>query len=211
MDSKYLFPNPRNASKEGLLAYGGDLNANRLLAAYESGIFPWYSSGEPILWWSPNPRAVLFMDDFHISKSLQKRVDSKKYSFSINRRFLEVITMCAKVKRADSQGTWINEEMIEAYYNLYKLGYGYSFEVCFDGELVGGLYGVIIKRVFFGESMFHTMRDCSKLAMYHLVLFAKESDFAFIDCQMPTAHLLSLGAKSISRDSYLDLLKDALE
>ncbi len=205
-----MFPNPRYASKEGLLAYGGDLSPERLLEAYSSGIFPWFGENDPILWWSPDPRAILYPKEFQISTSLKKKIRSNLYEYKIDANFASVISHCASVKRLGQNGTWIVPQIIEAYTNLHKLGFAHSFEVYFGQRLVGGLYGIRLGNLFFGESMFHLMRDCSKLAMYSLCEYAKKESFDFIDCQMPTPHLLSLGAKTVSRDDYLDMLYTAL-
>jgi leucyl/phenylalanyl-tRNA---protein transferase len=205
------FPNPEEAVEEGLLAFGGDLSLKRLLLAYSKGIFPWYSDGEPILWWSPDPRFVLFPDELIVSKSLLKTVKSNKYIVKADNNFSNVIDNCALVKRKHEKGTWITDEMKAAYIRLYNKGYAHSFEAYYNDELVGGLYGVSLGRAFFGESMFHTKPDASKVALFYLIEFAKKYNFLFIDSQIYTPHLDSLGAKEITRKKYLSLLNEALK
>lgn len=201
------FPNPLHASEDGLLAVGGDLSPERLLFAYENAIFPWYSDDEPILWWSPNPRFILLADEIRVSRSMKKFMKKESYHVSYDKVFADVIEACATVKRGDGNGTWITEEMKEAYINLHKLGYAHSVE-CWCGEdLVGGLYGVSIGKAFFGESMFSKQDNASKTAFINLVEKLKEHDFEIIDCQVYTKHLESLGAKQIEREEFLDKLK----
>lgn len=196
----YKFPNPRKAQDSGLLAWGGDLGAYRLLAAYREGVFPWYNEGNPILWWSPNPRLILYPRDLKVSKSLKKSI--KKYETKCNTNFRSVITACKEV-RAD---TWISQEMLEAYVSLHEMGHALSVETYNQDELVGGLYGVMVGSVFCGESMFSTQRDASKVALSKLCEMLIEANADFIDAQMPTDHLLSLGAKPMERDLFLDKL-----
>jgi len=200
------FPHPNKANEDGLLAVGGDLNPETLLEAYQQGIFPWYAEGEPILWWSPDPRTVLFPVNFHRSKRLKRRLKQMRYQCFIDKDFEAVITACA-VPRPDKDGvlggTWILPEMVEAYLRLYVLGYAHSFEVYDDGELMGGLYGVRVGHIFFAESMFSKQRDGSKMAMSYLCEWAIDSGITLIDCQMFTEHLQSLGAVEISRDVFL--------
>jgi leucyl/phenylalanyl-tRNA--protein transferase len=205
------FPNPLNATPEGLVAYGGDLNPNRILKAYMSGIFPWYNEDDPILWWSPNPRCILKPDDFKCSKSLQKRIASKQYEVKFNENFTQTMRECALKKREGQEGTWIHHEMIEAYTQLHEMGFAHSFESYENGELVGGGYGLSIGNIFCGESMFSHKSDASKVALYHLVQHLKNRGFALIDCQIPTPHLLSLGATEIKREAFLQIVKTALE
>ncbi|MFA7083282.1 MAG: leucyl/phenylalanyl-tRNA--protein transferase [Arcobacteraceae bacterium] len=207
----YTFPNPLHFNDEGLLAYGGDLNPNRIMKAYMSGIFPWYNKEDPILWWSPNPRFVLFLEDFKVSKSLRKRIESNCYEVKFNHNFLQTIKECSKVPRLGQNGTWIQQEMIEAYSKLHEMGHAHSFETYFEGELVGGGYGIGVGNMFCGESMFALKTDASKVALYYLVQHLKEQGFFFIDCQIPTPHLASLGAKTIAREEFLQLVKQALE
>ncbi len=207
----YSFPNPKFASDEGLLAHSGDLSTTRLLSAYRNGIFPWYNQGDPILWWSPNPRMVLYLDDFKVSKSLKKKIDQNIYEIKFDTNFKEVIYNCAKVKRNYTDHTWIQDEIIEAYYELHLQGYAHSFESYFDGELVGGGYGVVMGDIFCGESMFSLKADASKVALFYLIQRLKQKNFQLIDTQVPNDHLRSLGAKEIERNHFLKLLKSALE
>ena len=199
------FPDPRKATEDGLLAYGGDLSPSRLLLAYRSGIFPWYSKNDPILWWSPNPRLILELDNFKLRKSLKKRL--KHFEIRYDTAFKQVVTACGNIPRADQNGSWIVPEMVEAYENLHALGYAHSIEAWQDDELVGGLYGVAVGKVFFGESMFAYVSDASKVAFAHLVDRLKGEGFHFIDSQIATDHLKSLGAHEVSRDTYLEMLK----
>ncbi|RXJ56303.1 leucyl/phenylalanyl-tRNA--protein transferase [Candidatus Marinarcus aquaticus] len=207
----HSFPNPLDACDEGLLAYGGDLNPNRIMKAYMSGIFPWYNQHDPILWWSPNPRFILELDEFKVSKSLKKRIDLKQFEVHFDRNFTQTMIECSKVPRPGQTGTWILPEVIQAYSELHRMGYAHSFESYYKEELVGGGYGIAIGNMFCGESMFAKQTDASKVALYHLVEHLKKQGFAFIDCQIPTPHLSSLGAKKISRDSFLERVKQALE
>ncbi len=203
------FPPPQTSDKQGLLAVGGDLSIDRLLRAYSQGIFPWYEPGCPLLWWSPDPRLILLPDEFKLSKSLKKTLN-KPFEFKIDTAFKDVIHACASTGERLGK-TWITTEMIEAYEALHELGYAHSFEVWLDETLVGGLYGVSLGRAFFGESMFHFIRDASKVAMYFLAAVMKEWRFDFIDCQLPTAHLISLGAEIIPRREFLIRLEKALK
>jgi leucyl/phenylalanyl-tRNA--protein transferase len=211
LPDEIVFPDPSLAEPEGLLAVGGDLSSERLLAAYANGIFPWYSENEPILWWSPDPRLVLFPDKFKVSHSLHQKIKKNVFSVRIDSNFEQVIDACAKTEREHEDGTWITDEMKAAYIELHRKGYAHSVESYFEGNLVGGLYGVSLGKTFFGESMFHTMTDASKVALYHLVEKAKEFEFLFIDSQVETEHLLSLGAELIPRDTYLNLLKEVIK
>lgn len=199
------FPNPEEAEPEGIIAIGGDLSPARLINAYCSGIFPWFNEDEPILWWSLNPRMVLFPDEFRYSKSLQRTVRSGKYEVRIDTSFEQVMRHCSNVDRSKQgqSGTWITEEMVEAYVRLHQLGLAHSFETYYQGEMVGGLYGVSLGPFFFGESMFHTMTDASKVAFVRLVQFAREHHFRLIDAQQESTHLASLGARPIPRSEYL--------
>lgn len=207
-----IFPNPENAGNDGLLAFGGDLSENRLLEAYKSGIFPWYSEGQPILWWSPNPRMVLFPVDFKRYKSLKQVVSSQKFDITFDSSFKEVITSCAVIPRTGQDGeTWITNEMIEAYLHLHKKGFAHSVEVQLKGKLVGGLYGISLGKAFFGESMFHIERDASKVALWYLVDLLIKWNYDFIDVQQDTDHLRSLGAISILRKEFLNLLSSSVK
>jgi leucyl/phenylalanyl-tRNA--protein transferase len=206
-----LFPDPSLAEPDGLLAVGGDLSPERLLAAYKNGIFPWYSEHEPILWWSPDLRLVLFPKKFKVSHSLKQKIKKNVFSVRMDSDFEQVISACAETERKHEDGTWITDEMKEAYNELHRKGFAHSVESYFDGKLVGGLYGVSLGKAFFGESMFHMMTDASKVALYYLVEKAKEFDFLFIDSQVETEHLMSLGAELIPRKKYLKLLKEAMK
>lgn len=200
------FPDPSQADEDGLLAYGGNLEAETLLAAYSKGIFPWFSEENPILWWSPDPRMVLFPGDFHCSRRLGRRLRQPQYRFSWDEVFDEVIRTCAEIPRQGETGTWILPEMLEAYSRLHQLGHAHSLEVWEENELIGGLYGVLHKDVFFAESMFSRRRDGSKMALAKLVERAVNEGWKLIDCQFHTGHLESLGAREISRDEFLKLL-----
>lgn len=206
-----VFPPPDYADPSGLLAVGGDLSTERLLEAYHAGIFPWYSDDQPILWWSPDPRLVLQLDDFKLSRSLRKTLRRKVFKVTFDRVFEEVIAACATVSREGQSGTWITPEMEQAYIKLHGLGYAHSVESWFDGQLVGGLYGVSLGRAFFGESMFHRKTDGSKVALATLVEKLRDWQFQFIDSQMTTDHMVSLGAKEISRRIFLKQLTAALK
>lgn len=213
LDDDTPFPPIQNALSEpnGLLAIGGDLSSERLLTAYRSGIFPWFSEGEPILWWNPDPRMVLFPQDFKVSKSLAKRLKKKDYEVRFNTNFRQVMEACAKTKRPDQDGTWITSDIIDAYCELDQLGYAYSAETWIDNSLVGGLYGVLINKMFYGESMFHHVTDASKIAFAHLVQFLNDREVGMIDCQMNTSHLASLGAKEITRTEFMMHLKKLID
>lgn len=204
----YIFPNPRFAMKEGLLAWGGDLNPDRILTAYRRGIFPWYNEGDPILWWSPDPRLVLYPDDFIIRRSFRKRLRQKRFTVKLDRDFEGVMRHCATVPRRGQEGSWILPEVIDAYNQLHHRGFAHSIEVYDEvGELAGGLYGISVGAAFFGESMFSLKPDASKTALAYLVELAKIWAFDFIDCQIPSEHLIRLGAKRIPRDRFLDELE----
>ena len=200
------FPDVETATPEGLLAYGGDLSPNRLLLAYKSGIFPWYNIDDPILWWAPNPRLVLFIDDFILRKSLKKRI--KHFEIRYNTAFSEVMKACGSISRDGQAGSWIIPAVIEGYSALHDMGYAHSVEAWQDGELVGGLYGVVIGKVFFGESMFTKVTDASKVAFSSLIGRLKEQGFRMIDCQIPSPHLKSLGAREISRIEFMKVLNE---
>jgi len=195
------FPDPRNADENGIVAFGGDLSPSRLMLAYRSGIFPWYSKGDPILWWSPDPRLILNLDDFVLRKSLRKRL--KHFEIRFDTAFGDVVRACATTPRPGQQGTWILPEMIEAYEVLHAMGYAHSVEAWQEGGLVGGLYGVEVGGMFCGESMFAHLPDASKAALAALVDHLKARGFEMIDAQVPTEHLKSLGAIEVSRDYFL--------
>lgn len=205
-----IFPRPELAEEDGLLGVGGDLSPERLINAYANGIFPWYSDEQPILWWSPNPRLVLFPKDFKRNKSLRKIVEKGVFNVRFDSNFETVIRNCAKIKRDDQDSSWITEEMIEAYIKLHDLGYAHSVETYYENELVGGLYGVSVGKAFFGESMFHYKTDASKVALWHLVDRLLEWDFDIIDAQQETNHLKSLGAVVVKREKFLNLLEIAI-
>lgn len=205
------FPDPRLADDDGLIAQGGDLSPEFLLSAYCQGIFPWFCEDEPILWWSPNPRMILRPADFKLRKSLIQVIKRGTFELRVDTAFQEVITNCSRIPRANEDETWITNDIIEGYIKLHQLGYAHSFESFYEGELVGGLYGISLGNCFFGESMFFKKTDASKVAFYHLVQFALKHNFSFIDAQQPTNHLKSLGAEPISRTKFLDLLETALQ
>jgi len=200
------FPSPMSADKDGLLAVGGNLEPETLLAAYSSGIFPWFSEQSPILWWCPDPRMVLFPDQFHVSRRLRRRLAKACYRHSWDESFPEVIQSCASIPRAGENGTWILPEMIQAYERLHAQGFAHSLEVWQQDRLIGGVYGVLHKGVFFAESMFSRQTDASKMALAHLVDRALVEGWKIIDCQFYTAHLDSLGAREISREAFLQIL-----
>lgn len=204
-----VFPDPALAEEDGLLAVGGDLRPDRLVAAYSSGIFPWYSQGEPILWFSPDPRMILYPERFKLAESLARTIRSGKYETRADTAFESVIRACAAKPRPGQRGTWITPAMRRAYIDLHSLGLAHSLETYENGRLVGGLYGVSLGKAFFGESMFFEARDASKVALAALVDFARRQGFAFIDAQQPTKHLESLGAQPIPRARFLRELAEA--
>jgi leucyl/phenylalanyl-tRNA--protein transferase len=206
-----IFPDPSLAEDDGLLAVGGDLSAERLLLAYSHGIFPWYSDGEPILWWSPEPRMIVLPGEFKCSKSLRQTIRTKGFKVKFDQAFEQVINACSMVRRDDQRGTWITEEMKSAYIHLHELGFAHSVETYLDGELVGGLYGVSLGKAFFGESMFHYRRDASKVAFYFLVKRLLEWEFDLIDSQVETSHLKSLCGGLVPRKKFLQLLSSSLK
>ncbi len=209
IEKELTFPDIETATPDGLLAYGGDLSPQRLLLAYRSGIFPWYNSDDPILWWSPDPRFVLFLDEFKLRKSLKKRM--KHFEIRYNTAFSEVMKACGSISREGQQGSWIIPEMIEAYRILHEMGYAHSVEAWQDGRLVGGLYGLMIGKMFFGESMFSRVRDASKVAFVHLIEKLKAGGCTIIDCQIPSEHLRSLGAREISRKEFIKCLHQSID
>ncbi len=201
------FPDPATALRDpdGLLAVGGDLHPLRLLAAYRQGIFPWFSAGQPVLWWTPDPRLVLFPDELNVSRSLRKTLRGERFRATFDQRFGAVIRACAE-PRPKADGTWITDSVIAAFEALHRLGYAHSVEIWRRETLVGGLYGLALGRVFFGESMFSRETDASKVAFVKLVERLKMQGFALIDCQVHTAHLASLGARDVARDRFVRLL-----
>jgi leucyl/phenylalanyl-tRNA---protein transferase len=210
LSDRLSFPPPHLAIKEGLLAVGGDLSVDRLLLAYRSGIFPWYSEGEPILWWSPDPRLVLYPDELRISRSLRKVIKRKLFHITFDQDFEAVITGCAEARRSYGEGTWITDDMKSAYIELHRRGYAHSVEAWQEDRLVGGLYGVAIGRAFFGESMFSRVSNASKVAFVSLVQTLQKNRFTLIDCQVRTDHLIRFGAREISRKVFLEQLGKAI-
>ncbi len=208
--NNFTFPDPEYAldDPDGLLAIGGCLSVSRLKNAYSQGIFPWFSEYEPIMWWSPSERGIIELDDFHVSKSLRKEVRKKPVKVTINNAFEEVIEACRE-QRLDTDGTWITTQMLDAYIDAHQAGIAHSLEVWRDGELVGGLYGIMQHGVFCGESMFHYQSNCSKLAMWALVNWLKCHNAHFIDCQLENPYLMSLGAKVIPRADFFTKLSNA--
>ncbi len=203
------FPDPSLANEEGLLAAGGDLQPQTLLAAYSKGIFPWYAEDQPILWWAPDPRMVLFPTEFHCSKRLARRMRQNIYTVSFDEGFEQVITACAEIPRRGENGTWIFPEMIEAYCRMHALGHAHSVEVWQDDDLVGGLYGLLYHQTFFAESMFSKSIDASKVALAMLCERALQEQWKLIDCQFHTDHLQSLGAREISRQEFISRISSA--
>ncbi len=210
-DPPASFPPVERALREpsGLLAAGGDLSCERLLAAYRRGIFPWYSPGQPVLWWSPDPREVLFPQEFHCSRSLVRALRNRGFEYHVDRDFEAVLGACAAPRKL-SPGTWITADMHEAYLNLHRMGIAHSAEIWRGGRLVGGVYGVRLGRIYFGESMFSAERDASKAALDGLVRQGLAEGLALIDCQLPSAHLRSLGSRAIPRAEFLHLLAQAI-
>lgn len=208
LDHHDPFPNTDQALIEpnGLIAISNTLKTERIIEAYKQGIFPWFNQHEPILWWSPDPRLVLFPDDLKISSSLSKKIKKNDYQFEVDKNFLSVIKSCSEVKRKDQDGTWIDERIINAYSELHQMKIAHSFEIYFNGNLVGGLYGIILDDVFFGESMFHYETDASKIAFVLAIQYLENMGVKMIDCQMKTKHLLSFGAKEITRNHFIQLL-----
>ena len=202
------FPSLSQALTEpnGLIAIGGDLNAQRLLNAYSQGIFPWFNEGEPVMWWTPNPRMVLFTNELKISNSLKKTLKKPLFEVRFNTAFRDVIIACSESKRLGQAGTWISQEMINAYCNLHQLGHAICMESWQNNQLVGGCYGVIINNMFYGESMFHTQTDASKVAFAHLVQHLQQQGVGMIDCQMRTPLLASFGAREIEREEFMQNL-----
>jgi leucyl/phenylalanyl-tRNA--protein transferase len=204
-DTDISFPNPSLAEPDGLLAIGGDLSVERLMLAYQSGIFPWYSDDEPICWYAPHQRCVIFPEKIVVSKSMQQILHKKLFTIKTNTAFEQVIRNCALIERKDQHGTWITNEMENAYINLHKLGIAKSVEVWQNNELVGGLYGLEINKIFCGESMFSKVSNASKAA---LISLCKENNYSIIDCQVRTEHLISMGAEMIAQKTYLEILKN---
>ncbi len=206
----FQFPSPLTATKEGIVAMGGNLSPGMLLSAYSQGIFPWYAEDSPILWWSPDPRFVLFPEELHVPRSLERILRKGIFTFTLDARFIDVITACSRTPRTNQEGTWITDEMIEAYTELHRLGYAHSLEVYREGQLSGGLYGVSLGSAFFGESMFSWAPNASKAGLVVLVRFLKMKGFRLIDSQVYTNNLARFGARNISRIQYLTILREAL-
>lgn len=211
LTDELIFPPPELSEEDGLLAVGGDLSESRLLLAYSMGIFPWYSEGSPILWWSPDPRLVLLPDELKISRSLRQTIKKGDFKVTMDRAFNSVIRNCADVHLHEDRGTWITDDMIKAYTKLYRSGYAHSVETWYEGKLVGGLYGVSLGSAFFGESMFTKKSNASKVAFAAHVRQLKQWGFTLIDCQVTTGHLTSLGAREISRSEFLKMLGTAVK
>jgi leucyl/phenylalanyl-tRNA--protein transferase len=209
LSDELIFPPVEGVDEDGVLALGGELSSERLLLAYKSGIFPWYSDDEPIVWWAPNPRFVLYVDKLKVSKSMRSLVNKDIFEIRINTAFEAVITNCKTIDRDDQEGTWIDEDMKNAYVKLHNEGWTHSFETWQDGVLVGGLYGVCIGKCFFGESMFAKVSNASKYAFIKLVEYLKCKGFELIDCQVHTPHLESLGAELIPMAKFQQYLKGA--
>lgn len=203
-----IFPDPKLADTNGVLALGGDLSPDRLLFAYEIGVFPWFNEDEPIIWWAPNPRFVMFLEDLKVSKSMRPILRSNKFQVTYDKNFAEVMDACRYIKREGQQGaSWITQQMLDAYTKIHEMGYAHSVEVWQEGELVGGLYGVSLGKCFFGESMFWKVSNASKIGFIHLVHALKEKGYWLIDCQNPTKHLSSLGASNIPRSFFTQILE----
>ena len=202
LDKRPIFPPPHLAEEDGLLAVGGDLTPRRLLSAYSQGIFPWYSEGEPILWWYTHPRLVLYPEKFHVNSRLQRYYRNTSLTLTADTAFGQVIEQCAATRTTNNEETWIVDEMKEAYIELHKLGFAHSIECWDKTKLVGGLYGVAIDKVFFGESMFSTRDNSSKFALIYLMNIIKEHQIQIVDCQMTTAHLMQFGAEEISGEQF---------
>jgi leucyl/phenylalanyl-tRNA---protein transferase len=207
LSKELFFPPVSNANADGILAIGGDLSPERLLLAYKSGIFPWFEDDEPIIWWSPNPRMVLFLDELVVSKSMRNILNRNIFKVTFNQNFRDVISNCQKIKRNGQNGTWITNEMIEAYCKLHELGIAKSVEVWQNDKLVGGLYGIDLGHIFCGESMFSKVSNASKVAFIALVNQLKEKNYSLLDCQVYNEHLESLGCREIDRTDFMELLK----
>lgn len=212
MQCRYAFPDPRLADPqgEGLVAVGGDLQPDTLVCAYRQGMFPWFNEGDPIMWWSPEPRCIIEPHQFRPSKSLTRRLKTSAWTITLNQAFASVIHACSE-PRDYAQDTWINTDMITAYQGLHQQGLAYSIEVWEADTLIGGLYGLKLGQAFFGESMFHRVTDASKVAFFALMRLCALSGFRWVDCQLPNDHLLSLGASVVSRDQFLDMLAQQID
>ena len=202
----YKFPSPQSATNEGVVAVGGDLNPLRILEAYKNGIFPWFNDDENLMWWSPDPRMILFPEKIKISKSFKSFLKKKEYRVSFNENFEDVIESCSNIKRVNQKGTWITNGLKQSFIELHLMGYAHSVEVWQNGVIIGGLYGLDLGNIFCGESMFSTKSNASKVGLYFLCQELKQNNYRFIDCQVPSQHLRSLGAEEISRDNFLKKL-----
>lgn len=202
-----FFPPVDQANRDGILAIGGDLSPERLRLAYQSGVFPWFEVGEPIMWWSPNPRMVLFLDELIISKSMRNILNRNSFKVTFNHNFRDVISNCQNIERDGQNGTWITNDMIEAYCKLHELGIGKSVEIWQDAVLVGGLYGIDLGHIFCGESMFSTVSNASKVAFIALVNHLKTENYKLLDCQVYNPHLESLGCREIQRADFMEILE----
>jgi leucyl/phenylalanyl-tRNA--protein transferase len=211
LSDRIIFPEPELSREDGLLAVGGDLNTERIILAYTMGIFPWYTHGDPILWWSPDPRLVLYPDGLLVSRSLRKTLRQGRFIVTLDQDFSQVITACAGAPRDNQAGTWITDDMMDAYCRLHEAGFAHSVEVWNQGELAGGLYGVSLGKCFFGESMFARKNNASKIGLVTLVALLRKWSFTLIDCQVTTPHLVGLGAREIPRKQFMAELKQALQ
>ena len=209
LSDEIKFPPAHLARNDGLLAVGGDLSQDRLLLAYKMGIFPWYSESEPILWWSPDPRLVLYPNEIKVSKTLKKVIQKDIFHITIDQAFNQVITSCARIRLQNNEGTWIVDDMIKSYCELHESGFAHSVEAWHEGELAGGLYGVSLGRCFFGESMFTRISNASNVAFVFLVEYLKKLSFDIIDCQVSTEHLINFGAREIPRNDFLKQIEKA--
>lgn len=206
LGNDYKFPSPKLATSEGIVAVGGDLNPLRVLEAYKNGIFPWFNDDENLIWWSPDPRMVLFPEKIKLSKSFKSFLKKKEYRVSFNENFENVIESCSNIKRVGQKGTWITSGLKKSFNKLHEMGHAHSVEVWYQNVIIGGLYGLDLGNVFCGESMFSTKPNASKVALYFLCHELKSNNYKFIDCQVPSEHLRSLGAEEISRNSFLEKL-----
>jgi len=206
LTDELIFPDPRWATTDGLLAVGGDLSAERLVLAYKLGIFPWYGEDEPIMWWSPDPRCVLIPENVYVSRRLARVIKQGRYHLTCNRAFAQVVEACANVRVNKGEATWLIADMQAAYQKLFELGFAHSVEAWCDDELVGGLYGVALGKFFFGESMFHSQPNASKVILARLARHLEKQGYALLDCQVPNPHLLSMGACLIARTEFFECL-----
>ena len=206
LGNDYKFPSPKSATNEGIVAVGGDLNPLRILEAYKNGIFPWFNDDENLIWWSPDPRMVLFPEKIKLSKSFRSFLKKKEYRVSFNENFESVIESCSNIKRVGQNGTWITSGLKKSFIKLHEMGHAHSVEVWHQNVIIGGLYGLDLGNIFCGESMFSTKPNASKVALYFLCKELKSNYYKFIDCQVPSEHLRSLGAEEISRNSFLEKL-----